>query len=560
MSPMLTDGKAYVNQKFTNWADTVGNNPQLTFVPKTTLGVQNVVRYAVKYNMRVRCGGHRFSWSPIFSEDGEVFISFIEPGRATSVPNLAAILGAPKNGPEGDEFKRIQLLSQRSSQGNGLLRIGASVTNDELRRWFINDGNWALPFNTVLADGTVVGSISTMSHGAGREHQTLADQVRRVEYIDCKGEKQVVEDAQSINAIVGSMGLFGVITHITYEVIPMKYAVLKPRKIDVGLAVPPMNKGDIPDALKQGWWGSKSAGSRLAEATEEFEQRASNDYYSEWIWLPFQQRVWVNTWNPTDDDSEVTDYPDIFEIRRQWMENWLGGAITTSPYLNKLPARWQAELSGRLGMNSLPPFGLPDREPTIVAKLPNALHHRRGPANMPHRSLELEIPLPSRQDSPSEPDFSVARRAWWDIINLVYNEKADSTPMRLGMAMRIMGDSNALLAPQRGNSFGTVSIAIMSTVNAARDGEWAGFCQNVIDALTSYDGGLNVRPHWAKEWVYLRMNGQPIESYLSNVAYADQIAEFKDAMAEIGARQGCSVRDVQERFSNPTWDRIIFGG
>ena len=248
----------------------------------------------------MRCSGHRFSWSPIFSEDGEILISLIKPKRATSTPNVAALIWTPDSGPTGPELKRIELIPGQTSQGNGLLRIGASVTNDELRRWFLKNGEWALPVNTVLADGTVIGSVSTMSHGGGREHQTLADQVRQLEYIDCNGELHFVDDPDDINAIAGSMGLFGVITHVVYEVVPMQYAILEPRKIDVALAIPPLDKEEIPEALRQGWFEAADADSRIQAAAEEFERRGADDYFSEWIWFPYQQRVWTQTWEPNN--------------------------------------------------------------------------------------------------------------------------------------------------------------------------------------------------------------------------------------------------------------------
>ena len=531
-------------------------------MPKTVLGIQNVVRYAASNDKRVRCSGYRLSWNPIFSEDGEILISLIEPKKASAVPNTAYLTKAPDYGPEGPELKRIELLSEQTAQGNGLCRIGASVTNEELRRWFLDNGNWALPVNPVIADGTVVGSASTMSHGAGREHKTLADNVRRVEYVDCNGELHVVDDPQDINAIVGSMGLFGVITHITHEVIPMQYAVLEPRKIDVALAIPPLDKDEIPEPLRQEWLQSADADARISAAVTEFERRAANDFYCEWIWFPYQQRVWTHTWNPTTDATEATKYPNNFEVLRQWLENWAGNALTASPLLSGLPDRWEAEIIGKTGMTTLPPFGRPDREPTIVTALPDALHYRRGLSNMPLHNLELEIPLPPRADNPSEPDFSVARRAWWDVIKLVY-AYTDSVPLRVFLEMRIIGGSDALLAPQRGNDLGTVAIGIGSTINADRDGQWLEFCQRVVDAWSASSPDLaggysNVRPHWAKVWTGLRMQGQPIEEYVRDVAFADQIRDFKGAMADIGRRHNYSVEDAQARLSNPLWDRIIF--
>jgi hypothetical protein len=63
-------------------------------------------------------------------------------------------------------------------------------------------------------------------HGAGISHKTLSDYVRRIEYIDCNGKLQVVNDAHQIQAAAGAFGLLGVVTHITFELDAMTYAVM----------------------------------------------------------------------------------------------------------------------------------------------------------------------------------------------------------------------------------------------------------------------------------------------------------------------------------------------
>ena len=119
--------------------------------------------------------------------------------------------------------------------------------------------------------------------------------------------------------------------------------------------------------------------------------------------------------------------------------------------------------------------------------------------------MEYEIPipyLPSASGSPRKPDLSIVQRAWWDVINLVY---ADSeSPMRLTMELRIMSGSDIIMAPQRGNEWGTASIEVLSMPDAVTDGEWLNFCQAVSDLWMRHKDAegneLNVRPHWAKEW------------------------------------------------------------
>lgn len=83
--------------------------------------------------------------------------------------------------------------------------------------------------------------------------------------------------------------------------------------------------------------------------------------------------------------------------------------------------------------------------------------------------MEFQIPIPALASDPTQPDYSIVQRAWWDIINLCYAE--DDTPMRLTLELRIMGDSKLIMAPQHGNTFGTASIEVISIPDAVSDNE-----------------------------------------------------------------------------------------
>ena len=279
-----------------------------------------------------------------------------------------------------------------------------------------------------------------------------------------------------------------------------------------------------------------------------------------WFWFTYQKKVWVNTFNTTPDPTNATNYPDDANVFLQWIQGWLGGVITSSKFFNALPGYWQSQLLASLGMAALPPTLGETKTPTYKTLLPDALHFRRGVQNMRVRDLEFQIPLPARKDDPTKPDFGVVQRAWWDVINLVYKNADDkedpSSPMRLTLEMRIMGSSDVLMAPQRGNDLGTLSIEILTLPDAVADDEWAGFAQEVTDLWMSYGG--NVRPHWAKEWERFTFKGQEARKYLKEVAYREEIPEFKAALAKIGESQGWTLGELQKRFSNDLWDKLIF--
>lgn len=212
-----------------------------------------------------------------------------------------------------------------------------------------------------------------------------------------------------------------------------------------------------------------------------------------------------------------------------------------------------------------PPIGGPNGlNSHIKTPLPDALHFRRGIQNMRVRDFELEIPIPALKSDPTKPDYSVVQRAWWDAIIAHYGDA--KAPLRIALELRIMGDSGMLMAPQRGNGFGTASIEVVSSMAAAADGSWGGYAQTVADrwmALADAAGGrLNVRPHWAKEWdgmnVKVGADRVPMRTYLKTVSYKDQIPEFRSRIGEIGAGQGWTVAEVRERFGNEMLDYMVF--
>ena len=68
--------------------------------------------------------------------------------------------------------------------------------------------------------------------------------------------------------------------------------------------------------------------------------------------------------------------------------------------------------------------------------------------------MEFQIPLPALSNDSEKPDLTVVRKAWWDVINLVYAAEDGRSPLRLTLELRIMGGSKILMAPQYGNNLG----------------------------------------------------------------------------------------------------------
>ena len=135
-----------------NWGESVKNTPKYTFVPTTVLGLSNLVKYCKDKQLRVRCGGYRHSWSPTFSENGQVLVSLIDLKTVNEIPNPLAL--GVESGVIDNELASIDKLEAPSfnASGKDCVRVGAAVTNEAFRRWSINNNVYALPVDVILVE------------------------------------------------------------------------------------------------------------------------------------------------------------------------------------------------------------------------------------------------------------------------------------------------------------------------------------------------------------------------------------------------------------------------
>ena len=55
------------------------------------------------------------------------------------------------------------------------------------------------------------------------------------------------------------------------------------------------------------------------------------------------------------------------------------------------------------------------------------------------------------------------------------------------------------------------------------------------------------------------MGGMDIVQFLREKHYKKEIEEFKTVLEEIGKQHSWTLEDLEARFSNPLFDRLIFG-
>ena len=531
---------------FENWGLTVRNTPAATYLPRTVQGVCNLVRWASDHGKRVRVAGYRHTWESLYAADGEILISTLPLAEVEELPAVYPPID-PHN-----ELQGVRIVGYKRVDGKrrALCRIGAATTNEQFRQWcldlFGGFWQWTLPLNVIMVEITFGGSNAPICHGAGLRNQTLSDLVEEIELVNALGRVQTIRDPAQLRAASGCFGLLGVVTAVTLRLDPMTFASLRPEKRRVALAVPPPAGYEVPAEVDMSGVGP----AELAAARADFVKRVSTHYYSEWFWFPYQPDCWINSWRNDGARFAASTYPPPDQVFLQWLETWIAELIRNWPPFQALPGREQAEMFGALAMSQLPE--VQPGEPSITAPLIDALHFQRGIQNLRVLNFEMEIPIPPRADRPDLPDWSLCQRAWWDAIELVY-EREDG-PMRTTLEMRIMGDSDVILAPQRGNTFGTCAIEVLTTAHTPED-EWISFLQQLTDRWTSYRGPdgelLNVRPHWAKQWRKVKFRGNPAPLYLRYGAYKDRWPEFRAALASVCAAGGYEMADIRRMFSNP---------
>lgn len=100
-----------------------------------------------------------------------------------------------------------------------LVKIGAGVSNEQMRLWCIKNGYQYLS-NVIMVEVNVCGGIGTCSHGAGINTQTLSDYIYEIQYIDYNGNRQTISketDPQLIMSAASNLGLLGLTIFVTLE-------------------------------------------------------------------------------------------------------------------------------------------------------------------------------------------------------------------------------------------------------------------------------------------------------------------------------------------------------
>ncbi|HEY9525224.1 MAG TPA: D-arabinono-1,4-lactone oxidase [Thermopolyspora sp.] len=199
----------YMGEVFHNWAGNQAAEPAEVRRPASVDDVVLAVRDAAASGRRVRMTGAGHSFTGAALTDGIL----LRPDALTGI--LAT----------GDDWIRV-------AAGTPL-----HVLNEELHRRGL-----ALANMGDITAQTVAGAIQTGTHGSGRDIAGLADQVIGLEMVLADGSVTRVETGDLLDAARVGLGALGVLTEITFRVVPT-FLMRTVRR--------PMRFGDVLAALDE---------------------------------------------------------------------------------------------------------------------------------------------------------------------------------------------------------------------------------------------------------------------------------------------------------------------
>ncbi|EJD43024.1 FAD-binding domain-containing protein [Auricularia subglabra TFB-10046 SS5] len=542
-------------QEFKNWVACVRFKPSHVLLARSLEGVRRVARWAARTGRKLRVSGYRHTWSDLWTEDGEVILTFVHPDGRETLPYADAPAGW---------HSELHGVSLEPAFGVGYARVMAGTSNNEFREWCFNNGKpeWSLPFNVVVAEVTFGGSTSTICHGAGMGTPTLCDLVAEVRYVDARGKDQVVSDPDELRAASGAFGFLGIVTSVVLRLKTATVAEMRPTQVPLVLCIPPPDGFPLPEIVQRQVEEAGITQEDIKRARREFVRRAEEDHFHEFFWYPYQKNAWLNTWKRrplTVHDADLGRYPEFGVPEEELASMSAYAALSAEVAKNTtLPGPQQTYAFGQASLAGLPnvqPGGAP-----LTTLTSEALHFRGGSQIFPFYGMEWEIPMPA-SPSGEKRDYTVIQRAWWDAITLLYS--SPNAPVRAALEMRLTAGSDTLLAAQRGNGvLGTASLEVFTLLTTPVE-EWRAFRQAVVDRWTSYgpggDSGTSLaRPHWNKQWSDLQVRGRDIKEYLREEAYKDAFSQFRDALEGILRRRGSSTQEVRERFGNKLMETLIW--
>jgi len=240
-----------------NWAGNVTWNPSEIAYPSSEAEIQQIVFKAAADRKKIRIIGSGHSFTPL-CKTNDVLIS---------LDKYQGLVAVDK-----------EMVQATVKAGTKLNYLGELLFKEGMAMENLGD----------IDVQSLAGTISTGTHGTGQQFGTISTQVTAIRFINGKGE--IVECSETNNqslfkAAQVSLGVLGVITHITLQCIPAYKLALQ-------------NKKETIEAV-------------LGNLKERNEKNRNFEFY----WLPYTNTTWTKTSNIVESGE-----PDKINFFNYWTE------------------------------------------------------------------------------------------------------------------------------------------------------------------------------------------------------------------------------------------------
>jgi len=544
----------YIEETFENWGSTILTNVTVrTFFPRTVLGIQNIVKLAAQEGRRVRASATRHTFNPWLwgvesgmqpGHEGHN-VDYVIAMLPMEISDHLAYARDPGTWPEDSELVNVEgplSIWEEDGEKKAAVRFGAGTLNKHYVEWALAN-NFTLPSNTIMHYMSLGGVMMGTCHGGGIGHQTMADRLLEVTYVDSKGDLITLTDQSHINVFGGSMGMLGIVTSLTYKLDEMSYARFWPQTIKNGLNSILPRPGEAPVPNETVHW--------------------MTHYYSEFIQYPTHHGapgvLWKNTWDNLGKAEDAITLIDHLED--EFQRDYVFLETVALQGFKTLHENFPSEtfLSWMFGylVGASSKLAMKDWEEPVTTTATEAMHFQRGLHYLSVRAAEMIVPIPSLEDG--SPDWELVQQVVWDLAAVLEGfESQDKYPVDLAIEDRFMGGTSMLLGAQHGNTY---SLAIEVTSSPLVELElWEEFKEAMASNWPKYKNKegekLSVRPHWAKEFPRT-VNGDSIETYMDSV-YSTQMANYVEGMYELMEFTGGNLTQTLDMFNTKYMDKLMF--
>jgi L-gulonolactone oxidase len=307
---------------------------------------------------------------------------------------------------------------------------------------------------------TVAGAVALSCHGCGKHSGTMSDLVVGMTILDYRGRIVKIDenDGDLLRAAQVNLGTLGIILNVTFQCVP-----------EFKLVATDTGKVTVQQALSQV--------QSLFHAHD----------YLEYFWYPFNDTVWVKTWDRVKDDIPSVNAPGRFEDLKQKTLGVTSDAIlkvaTNLPFLTPI-------LEKTL-MAATP-------NQTMIAPAPDVFHYQNY---FPKRLYDLSYAIETGED------FSNFRSAFEFVTSKVCEyakpKHSCTSPWAFEynfgsrfvqnfiMHCRFIGGSNGLMAPAAGNRYTCMFEAVTYIGTPSK---------TYFEEVEAHWLSLGGRPHWGKTY------------------------------------------------------------